>query len=170
MSVRASITIDGIAGLKPSQIRAAARVAMQAVGDRWIREFLPRHFTRYATARYHYTPRSESYRSRKRHGAIINGIQSIKEDLPLVWSGRSRERAKGARTEAKSPSSTHAYADVIIDVPALNLRFRGSQINMREELTTVLPQEAEELAARFVYVFERELDRLGRTTQRRRAA
>lgn len=170
MSVQASITIDGVAGLKPSQIRQAARTAMQAVGDRWIKEYLPRHFTRYATARYNYTPRSLSYRRRKRYGASINGVPSIKEDLPLVWSGRSRERAKGARTEAKAPSSTMAYADVVIDVPALNLRFKGSTINMREELTTVIPAEAEDLAARFVWVFEREIERMGRTTRRKLAA
>jgi hypothetical protein len=170
MSVKASIAIDGVAGLKPSQIRAAARVAMQAVGDRWIKEFLPRHFTQSATARYGYTPRSLSYRRRKRYGASINGVQSIKEDRPLVWSGRSRERAKGARTEAKAPSSTRAYADVIIDVPALNFRFKGSQINMRDELTRVIPAEAEDLAALFVRIFEREITRLGKTTRRTKLA
>src|ERR1700752_3250888 len=105
MSVTASITIDGVAGLKPSQIRAAARVAMQAVGDKWIAEYLPKHFTQAAPHRYGYAPRSQSYRRRKRYGASINGVPSIREDKPLVWSGRSRERARQARTEAKAPAS-----------------------------------------------------------------
>jgi len=170
MSVSASITLDGIAGLKPNQIRAAARVAMKAVGDRWIADMLPRHFLQSATARYSYANRDPVYRRRKRLGAEIAGVASIKEDKPLVWSGRSRERAKAARTEAKAPSATQAICDVIINAPALNFRYKDSNINMREEVTRVLPSEAEQLAALFVRIFDRELDRLGRTTIRRKAA
>lgn len=170
MTVVASITLDGIAGLKPKQIRDAARAGMQAVGDHWIAKMLPRHFLQSATARYNYTPRDPIYRRRKRLGGEIAGIRSIKEDNPLVWSGRSRERSKAARNEAKAVSSTNAYADVIINAPALNFRYKGSQINMREEVTHVLPTEVEELAALFTKVFERELERLGRTTRRRLAA
>lgn len=170
MSVKASITIDGIAALKPRQIRDAARVAMQAVGDRWISKMLPMHFLQSATAKYGYAPRDPIYRRRKRLGATIAGVSSIREDKPLVWSGRSRELAKQARTEAKAPSSTRATVDVIINAPALNFRYKGSQVNLREEVTRVLPSEVEQLSALFVRVFEQEIERVGRRTTTRRAA
>ncbi len=170
MSVKASITIDGVAGLKPNQVRAAARVAMQAVGDYWIKHFQPRHYQANATALYGYAPRSATYRRRKRAFAEFAGVRSIGEDKPLVWSGRTRELAKAARTEAKAPSSTRAYADVIINAPALNFKGGVSKIDMRGEATRVLPAEAEVLAALFVGVFERELTRLGKAKRRLQAA
>lgn len=170
MSVKASIAIDGLAALKPSQIRAAARVAMQAVGDRWVDRMLPLHFLQTAVARYGYAPRDPIYRRRKRLGAEIAGVASIKEDKPLVWSGRSRERAREARAVGKAPSSTKALAEITINAPALNFRYKGSKINMRDEVTRVLPAEAEILAALFVRIFENEITRMGRTTVRRRAA
>lgn len=170
MTTTATITIDGIAGLKPSQVRAAARAAMKSVGDQWIKKFLPRHFNQRATARYGYTLRDPYYRRRKRRRQQINGVRSIGEDKPLVWSGQSRERAKAARTDAKAPSSTRAYADIVINAPALNFRYQDSRINMREEATRVLPAEAEELAALFVKTIDRELTRIGRATRRTRRA
>ncbi len=156
--------------MKPEQIRDAARTAMQAVGDEWIAKFQPLHYLQSATTRYGYTPRDPIYRRRKRLGGEIAGVASIKEDKPLVWSGRSRERSKQARTEAKATSSTSAYADVIINAPALNFRYKGSKIDLREEATKVLPAEAEHLAALFVKVFEREIERMGKRKTMRMAA
>jgi hypothetical protein len=170
MTVRASITIDGVAALKPSQIRAAARVALRAVGETWINRFLPLHFQNIAFARYGYTPRQPYYRMRKRKRVEIGGVRAIGEDKPLVFSGRSRERAKAARVDAKAPSSTRAYADIIIDAPALNFKPTGSTVNMRDEVTRVTQEEQDILSNVFVRAFEAELDRLGRTTKRRRAA
>lgn len=172
MSVKASITIDGIAALKPKQIRDCARVALKAVGDRWIKNMLPRHFLQSATARYGYAPRDPVYRRRKRLGGMFfdgaQGVRSIKEDKPLVWSGRSRAASKHARTEAKALSATYAYAEVVINAPALNY-LRG-RINARKELDTHTQGEMDELAVLFVRVFEQEIERLGRTTRRRLAA
>jgi hypothetical protein len=168
MTVVASITLDGIAGLKPSAIRAAARVAMQAVGDYWIANYLPLHFQNTAFFRYGYTPRNPNYRKRKRAGAIIGGAQAIGEDLPLVFSGRSRERAKNARAVGKSPSSKQAFCDITIDAPALNFRPTGSRINMREEVTRVNRQEVETLADLFTMRFDQALVAAGKKKRRYR--
>lgn len=168
MTVVASITLDGIAGLKANDIRAAARVAMQAVGDYWIKNYLPLHFQNTAFFRYGYTPRNPAYRKRKRNQAIIGDAQATGEDLPLVFSGRSRERAKQARTVAKAPSSTQAFADVIIDAPALNFRPTGSRIDMRAEVTRVNQQEAETLSDLFAKRFDQELVSMGLKKRRYR--
>ena len=166
--VSASITLDGIAALKPGDIRAAARVAMKAVGDYWVKNYLPLHFQNTAFFRYGYTPRNPGYRKRKLAGAILGGAQSIGEDRPLVWSGRSLERAKAARVEAKAPSAALAYADVVINAPALNFRPKGSRIDMRAEVTRVNATEAEFLAASFTKEFDRELVRMGKKKRRYR--
>lgn len=168
MTVIASITLDGIAGLKASDIRAAARVGMQAVGDYWIANYLPLHFQNTAFFRYGYTPRNPSYRKRKRAQAILGHAQAIGEDLPLVFSGTSRERAKQARAVGKAPSSKMATADITIDAPALNFRPAGSRINMREEVTRVNNQEVGVLAELFTKRFDQELVRMGKKKRRYR--
>lgn len=170
MTVRASMTIDGIAGLKANDIREAARTALRAVGRLWIDKFLPIHFTNAANSRYGYTARSQYYRYRKRQKAEIGGFRAIGEDKPLVWSGRSRERAKMARAEAKAPSSRSAYVDIIIDAPALNFKPTGSTIDMRDEVTRVIQPEIDELAALFVREFDAALEKKGRSRRRLRAA
>lgn len=166
--VSATLELDGLAALKANDIRAAARLAMQAVGDHWIRTYLPLHFQNTAFFRYGYTPRNPGYRKRKRAQAIIGEAQALGEDLPLVFSGRSRERAKRARTEAKAPSRNRAFADVIIDAPALNFRPAGSRIDMRAEVTRVNQQEAEVLSDLLAKRLDQELVKAGKKKRRYR--
>lgn len=166
--VKASITLDGIAGLKANDVRAAARKALAAVGGRWILKYLPLHFKQSAHARYGYLPRDKGYRLRKRLGGDIAGVESIREDKPLVWSGRSREHARQARVVTKAASSTYAYADVIINAPALNFRYQNSKIDMRDEVTRITQSELQDLADLFVREFDRELERMGKAKRRTR--
>jgi hypothetical protein len=168
MAVVASIELDGIAAMKASDIRAAARVAMQKVGDYWIKTYLPLHFENTAFFRYKYTPRNPRYRKRKLNFGEIDGVQAIGEDRPLVWSGRSRERAKAARAQGKSPSAKFAYADITIDAPALNFRPTGSRIDMRDEATRVNQQEVNTLGDLFAKEFDKELVTLGAKKRRYR--
>jgi hypothetical protein len=140
MTVTASITLEGIPALKPRDMQAAGRVAVRAVGEHWAKTFLPLHFQNTAFFRYAYTARNPAYRKRKLAGGVLGGAQSIGEDRPLVWSGRSRDRARAARVEAKSPNGRLAYAEVVIDAPALNFRPTGSRIDMRAEVTKVNQQ------------------------------
>jgi hypothetical protein len=149
-------------------MQAAGRVAMRAVGGYWVRTYLPLHFENTAFFRYGYTARNPAYRKRKINGGTLGGEQSIGEDRPLVWSGRSRERAKAARVEAKAPSGSKAYAEVVIDAPALNFRPVGSRIDMRDEVTRVNQQEISVLSDIFVRAYEKELIRMGKMKRRYR--
>lgn len=170
MTVKASITIDGVAALKPEQVRAAGRAALRKVGRKWIDTMLPIHFTNVAFSRYGYTKRDPGYRFRKRTRGNNGQSTAIGEDKPLVWSGQSRTSAKQARFQLENGTAGTVAGSVIINAPALNLRYAGSTIDMRDEVTRVTQAEVEELASLFVTEFERELNLAGKRARRRLAA
>lgn len=55
---------------------------------------------------------------------------------PLVWSGRSRARAR-----IPSVTATAKGARIRYSLPALNFKNPNSRVNMREEFNRVLPDE-----------------------------
>jgi hypothetical protein len=164
--VKAEIILDGMAAMKPADIRAAGRAALRVVGMYWITNYLPLHFKKTAFQRYGYTPRNPSYSKRKRAGGTIGGVEAIGEDLPLVWSGRSRERSRNSRFALENNSGNSVAGNVIINAPALNFRPTGSRIDMRDEVTRVNNQEIRTLADVFTRHFEDELQKRGATKRR----
>lgn len=72
-------------------------------------------------------------------------------NLPLVWSGFSRNAALSRNVRA-----TSSLTRVVIKAPALNFRTPGGP-NMREEVTSVIPSEEKVIEKEFLASVEREL-------------
>lgn len=98
-------------------------------------------FISYATAERRVIRRS--YVGRKRSVRHHN--------LPLVWSGFSRNAALSRNVRA-----TSSLTRVVIKAPALNFRKPGAP-NMREEVTRVIPSEEKVIEKEFLASVEREL-------------
>lgn len=129
----------------------AIKAAYEATGLLWQQKFLPKHFETVAYKEYGYEPRAglrpgdpkgkwfwRSYVGRK--------IRYLGHNRPLVYSGKSRERALAGRVIA-----TKKEGRVTIPAPALN-RLPGqkarqagrpvrSQIDMRWEVTRISERE-----------------------------
>ena len=160
---------DGVAGITRSALGDVGRAAVRRPALLWWRKFLPIHFTNRASNRYGYAPRSGepgsgrafrgSYSEAKLKRKKIAGVQAIGEVKPLVWSGRSRERATSSpNIETVAQNFRSFEARVILDVPALNFKPR-----LREELIADYESEIQAMNRSFDRAFELELNKLGRT-------
>lgn len=89
----------------------------------WHANFRPKHFTMAAKSEYGYAARQAKYEKRKR--------RQKKHNLPLVWSGESRDNSKTFRVVSNSKGARC----VMPTLRTFNFRGNGSQINMREEFT-----------------------------------
>lgn len=116
------------------------------IGREWHRRFKPLHFGNSATTRYGYGRRSgesgnmpakgfnQSYTGRK--------LAIKKHTRPLEWSGDSMRSVMASNTIR----ATRFGVTVAMHAPNLNYRNPHSQIDMRAELTRVLPEENAHLA------------------------
>lgn len=129
-------------GVSPTLLRgeiaALAREAARFMGVYWHTHFRPLHFDDVAWVRYNYAPRTAKYTLRKfrKHG----------HTRPLVWSGDSERR-----TQIQDVRATYrggmAIARVVMHAPTLNFRKHPESPDMRAELTTVIPEEMQEISA-----------------------
>ena len=131
------------------------KLAFQELGREWGDDYLPDHFTRAGARKYGYAERSRGYtaRKRKQHGHI----------QPLKFTGRLEEETRGFTV---APST----AGVKVRVPgrALNLtNIPNSQVNMREEISTVTPDERRDLADYGMAFTEKLAQRVQGKTRRR---
>jgi len=144
---------------------------MAKVGETWWREYLPIHFSTRARRRYNYRPRDGesgsgrpfkgSYAELKVNRGEVAGAVAIGENKPLVFTGRSRERATGQKNIRAVAKSFQEYrAEVVIHTPALNF-VDGA----RQELLASTPQEESELERVFAEQWEAELLKLGRKSR-----
>jgi len=142
------------------QIRGAAKLAGQAVGERWVKEYLPLHFRPNARERYGYRSRSPAWRSQKVRSAgrtlKSKGPISPEAGLDLVYTGRMRDMLLGLppRVHATGGRVTvKLRAPHYIDYPK---RMYGSP-DMRQEITTTTEGEARQLARTFRATYLREV-------------
>lgn len=126
----------------PSEMRdewpRIKREAHREFGEWWHENYYPLHFQSFAATRYGYEPRTREYRERKRR---IMG-----HDLPLVYSGSFRQET----TSWAEIRATEEGASVTMRAQVLNLVGRSSRDpnypDIREEATTVAPQEQQRFA------------------------
>ena len=117
----------------------------------WKRDFRPIHFTDRGFRIYQYTPRKgQNYpRGSKRFWKSYFGrkLRYKKHSLPLVWSGELRDVTDKGYIRSTGKSGKY----VMSGAQKANFRAAGSRVNMREELTRVIPSERRAMV--------RELDR-----------
>lgn len=126
-------------------MNAARKDSFAQTADFFHRRFTAARFTESHAAKAGYANRKgqrlsrtskafrNSYYGRKLRSQFGGGVGLA---LPLVWSGKSRERAKTPRLTA-----TFRGAKLRFNAPSLNFRHPKSRVNMRAEFTRVLPEE-----------------------------
>ena len=123
------------------ELPRAQKKAFKLAGNKWKRAFLKEHFKMSAMEKYGYRKRSKKYLKSKQN--------ILHHQLPLVYSGTTRRRAKDATTKSTSKKGT-----VILPVQALN--FQG----FRAELTKATDSETQVLENTFVKSLEVSFNRV----------
>lgn len=147
--------IGATPGVMKREIRRITKEAWERVGRHWHRFMRPVHFTHAGATKYGYTKRTPLYTYRK--------VKKFGHGYPLCWTSDSK-----ARTAVENIRATSNGVKIIMWAPTLNLRPKTGTINMRDELTTVTPDEIEILMGIFTNWLLFEVDRLG--SERRRYA
>jgi hypothetical protein len=131
------------AGRRKSEMRDAIRGAMAAAAKEWHQEYYEGHFTAAGATKYGYfkrkgegLPRGTKAFSRSYHG---KKLKHMGHERPLVYTGESYQRGKVAKIVASSKQ-----AKVVLP-STFNFKHPKSRINMREEVTRVLPEEVQHL-------------------------
>lgn len=155
--IRISITKSGLATVGKSGFQEVGRRAIEAAVRYWWEHYLPLHFQNIAFTRYGYKYRGPNYRKAKLRRAVgSDKVPAIGEDKPLVFTGRSRERALSSpNISAVAPNYQTYKGKAIINAPAFNFS-AGARIDMRAEVTRLHPTEEAKLNT----IFTREWNRL----------
>ena len=118
--------------MKRSEQNAILRESYTDLGQHFINTNLPRRFTVQGARMLGYTQRSPGYQKRKKR---LFGHQ-----LPLVFTGRTRQRALSSLTRiAARATKGQGRLELRLSVPALNLRNRGA--NLREQFERIADRE-----------------------------
>jgi len=145
--IRVQITKSGIATIGKRGFQEIGRKAIEASVRYWWEHFLPLHFKNIAYLRYNYSQRDDGYNAMKRARRSWgkDNPPAIGEVKPLVFGGRSRERALSSpNIKAKAPNYTTYVGQAIINAPAFNFG-KGKTIDMRDEVTRLNPTEVPQL-------------------------
>ncbi len=166
--LRIQITRSGLSAIGKRGYQEAGRLAIQAAAQYWFDSFLKLHFENIAYRRYRYANRNRKYEESKvKKRKADDGLHALGEVKPLVFTGRSRERALSApNIKAKAPNYQTYRADVVIDAHAFNFGV-GKRIDMRDEVTRFTPQEEKTMERVFAVEWEKQLIRLGAAAPRR---
>jgi hypothetical protein len=156
MRLKGYIIRLGLFGLTKSDFRHIGRTAMTSVGWLWHRKFKGLHFQPFAGAKYGYARRSPSY---NRAEQAWGKKRAPGPTRPLVFTGESERLAMSSNTvRSKATSFEKYHADVIVNAPALNRRNKNTAIDMRREVTTVIPSETTAMNSEFARVFVKETE------------
>lgn len=166
-----TITREGLSAIGKSGYREAGRKAIEAAALYWWNTYLPLHFQSIAYQRYRYEQRDKRTNAMKAARApwpfADDPQPSIGEVKPLVFTGRSRERALSSpNIKAKAKNYETYRADVIINAPAFNFGV-GKRIDMRDEVTRTTPQELVTLEDVFTREWNKQLKAAGLRAPRR---
>lgn len=131
----------------------AMRKAYERVGQIWVDDMLPKHFTHKGAAEYNYAPRAgEQYaKGSKAYKRSYTGNKERRKGHtdPLVWSGKTRDQAKSA---ASRPSNTKVRIRLPVDHLFKNPK---SKTDPKSEIVRVSETER----AKLTRIFDRELER-----------
>lgn len=122
---------------------ASSKASWYEAGLHYHSQMTDERFTNRHATLAGYAPRKKRYDFRK--------FKAKGHTRPLEYSGETRRAVKAARITSTSKGAAVRYAGA----RKFNFRHPKSQVNMAEEFTRVLPQEADELAG----VFDRDLDK-----------
>lgn len=163
--IRIQITKSGLATIGRSGFQEIGRRAIEASVRYWWEHFLPLHFQNIAFTRYGYKNRGPNYRKAKIRRAMgSDKVPAIGEDKPLVFTGRSRERALSSpNIKVKAPNYQTYVGQAVINAPAFNFS-AGARIDMRAEVTRLHPTEE----AKLNDIFTRKWNELLRAAGQRR--
>lgn len=172
--IRITITRSGLAAIGKSGFREAGRLAIAATGLYWWTNYLPLHFQTIAHLRYKYASRDKRTNRLKAARAEWpfgeNTEAAIGEVKPLVFSGRSREKALSSpRIKAKATTFEKYRCEVIIDARAFNFGV-GKRIDMRDEVTRFTAQEEKTMEDVFAAEWNKQLRARGLKRTNRTAA
>ena len=149
--LRANIEIIGNFEAQRKRTPKIIKAVLSEGAAYWHKRFAPRHFRSGAATRYGYTPRSDSWRKRKRR---VKGHAQ-----PLVWTGRTKRQV----TRAARLTGTSRAVTVNMRVEAyVFYRKRGArgEINMAAEITRMVSPEKREIHRHMDRALERELNRV----------
>jgi len=133
------------AGRRKSEMRDAIKASLAVAAKGWHQQYYEGHFTPAGGQRYGYfqrkgegMPRGSKGFARSYHG---RKLKMMGHERPLVFTGESYQRGKVAKIVASSKQ-----AKVVLP-STFNFRHPKSRINMRDEVTRVLPDEVQALRA-----------------------
>lgn len=158
MRLKGYIIRVGLFGITKADMRDAGRAAMRLAGWMWHRRYKGFHFQSFAGAKYGYAQRAPRYKNSR---FAFGKQRTAGPPRPLVFTGESERLAMASnKVVARATAFDRYHADVIVNAPALNYRNKNSTIDMRKEMTTLLPAESKQLEAEFARGF------IGHITQR----
>jgi hypothetical protein len=131
-------------GVTGRQFERITKVALSAMGREWHRSYLKGHFDVSAMMRYGYVRRRPRYTKHKK--------KNTGQDAPLVFSG------EGLRLAQILLMNVNSKRAVVVLPRKFNFKNPKSRVDMRAELTKVLPAEADEIAQVGATATGRELD------------
>lgn len=148
------VTTEGLVpGNVPKRvIERANKPAFVEAGKLWHQRFRRQHFGADASARYGYAPRKPLYLKNKR--------RAVGHIRPLVFSGQSEQLSR-----IRDVRATSKRGRIVLHTPGLNRKHPASQVNMREEMTTVIASEGQAMAERFV---AKKVSEMSRYTRRKK--
>ncbi len=131
-------------GLRKRDVQRASKAALEAMASKWWHDYLPLHFDETAYGRYRYSRRKGQAMTgegpRYRRTYVARKRRLYKHNRPLVWSGEGMRlaigllRLRGSSKEAR-----------VILPSKFNYKHPKSRISMRDEITRIIPSEAQEL-------------------------
>jgi len=144
------------------------RDAMAWAGRFWDQEYREGHFANAATRKYDYAPRQgEPGRTVRNFKRSYTGkkLRLHGHTRPLEFSGESRRRTRNPRIVATAKKG-EAKVRVVMNSPGLNRRYAGSSIDMRAELTRVIPVEGEAIGRQTSRFLQKRYQINARSTKR----
>lgn len=157
--IRIEITRKGLLTIGRRGFQAIGRQAIEEAVHYWWSKYLPLHFKNVAYLRYGYERRDNRTAKLKLNKQPWpfgdDETAAIGEDVPLVFTGRSRERALSApNIHAVAPNYQTYEGRAIIHAPAFNFG-AGKRIDMRAEVTKLHPTEESKLQKVFQSAWNR---------------
>lgn len=145
--------LTGIERLTKSQVNGCIRKALHAVGVRWRRLYLAKHFTKGGAREYGYKPRQGESNPKKPGTYSYYKLKQFKHVLPLVYTGELKKLALyGERRVIAKATSSAAYVRVV---------FPRKANFVIADLRKVSQRELVDLQKFLVDQLEREFKRIG---------
>jgi len=140
-------------------IRQELRKQFKNIGETWHEKHRRRHFSHFGARLYGYEPRRRSYNFRKR--------KRFGHTLPLVFTGVSRKLSQTKRirvSNSGTPERPQLSVHITMPIRVFNFKPRGSNVNMRQEFSTISRDELDLYERNAVDALE---DRISRLRPRR---